>query len=226
LPYFELNKGEVGFPPAHFADLDGLLAVGGDMTTSQLVRGYQSGVFYWHHPMKHVKWWSPDPRLVLETESFHANALNSEFVFTTSVNTRFEELLRLFQHIYNDKEAMGPSWLSERMFRIFMELFEEGRVHAQEVFCKGSLVGGFLGVCVGNMCFGEYTAGTLTGAADFAIASGVAALRQKGIQWIDMQKETSRVDSLEYSEISRLSFVDYCRRAGEGDKETNKTSTL
>jgi Leu/Phe-tRNA-protein transferase len=79
---------------------------------------------------------------------------------------------------------------------------------------------------VGDLCFGEYTAGTVAGAADFAITRAVAALREKGIQWIDMQKETARVDSLQYREISRLSFVDYCRRAGEGDKETYKTSTL
>jgi len=58
---------------------------------------------------------------------------------------------------------MGPAWLSERMFRIFMELFDEGRVHAQEVVCEGNLVGGFFGVCVGDLCFGEYTAGTAPG---------------------------------------------------------------
>jgi len=121
---------------------------------------------------------------------------------------------------------MGPAWLSERMFRIFMELFDEGRVHAQEVVCEGNLVGGFFGVCVGDLCFGEYTAGTAPGAADFAVTTAVAALREKGIRWIDMQKETVRVDSLAYREVSRLSFVDYCRRAGEGDKGTYKTSSL
>lgn len=226
MPYFELKKGEVGFPPAHFADLDGLLAVGGDMTASQLVRGYQSGVYYWHHPMKHVKWWSPDPRIVLETNTFSAPAMNSESVFTTSVNTRFEELLRLCQRLNNDKEAMGPAWLSERMFRIFKELFEKGRIHAQEVVCKGNLVGGFFGVCVGHMCFGEYTAETIPGAAAFALVHAVEALRDRGIEWIDMQKETARVNSLEYKEISRLSFVDYCRRAGEGDQENLNTAAL
>ncbi|MGB5315683.1 MAG: hypothetical protein WBN56_06745 [Robiginitalea sp.] len=226
MPYFELKKGEPGFPPAHFADLDGLLAVGGDMTVSQLVRGYESGVFYWHHPMKHVKWWSPDPRLVLETGSFQTPDLQSEPVFTTSVNMRFEELLRLCQRLYNNKEAMGPAWLSERMFRIFMELFERGRVHAQEVVHKGNLVGGFFGVCVGHLCFGEYSAETIPGAAGFAIARAVEALRERGIEWIDMQKETARADTLEYQEISRLSFVDYCRRAGEGDKKISYTSTL
>ena len=65
VPYFELQKGELKFPPAHFADLDGLLAVGGDMTAERLLHAYQSGLYYWHHPMKHIKWWSPDPRTVL-----------------------------------------------------------------------------------------------------------------------------------------------------------------
>lgn len=220
MPYFELKKGEVGFPPAHFADLDGLLAVGGDMTADQLLRGYQSGVFYWHHPMKHIKWWSPDPRLVLETDRTPEFEPAARQNFSTSVNTNFEELLRLCQRIYNDKEAMGPAWLSERMFRIFMELFEQGLVYAQEVHHKGKLVGGFFGVCLGEVCFGEYTFGKTPGVASFAIINAVCGLREKGIKLIDMQKETAREDSLEYDEISRLSFVDYCRQAGEQHKES------
>jgi leucyl/phenylalanyl-tRNA--protein transferase len=223
VPYFELKKGEVGFPPAHFADLDGLLAVGGDMTVAQLLRGYESGVYYWHHPMKHVKWWSPDPRLVLETDYPLPIAPEAQKDFLTSVNTNFEELLRLCQHTYNDKDAMGPAWLSERMFRIFMECFEDGKVHAQEVTQKGKLVGGFFGICVGNLCFGEYAVETVSGAAAYAILRAVASLGEKGIELIDMQKETARADSLEYHEISRLAFVDFCRKASHRQTASLKT---
>ena len=223
MPYFELKKGELGFPPAHFADLDGLLAVGGDMTAAQLLRGYESGVFYWHHPMKHVKWWSPDPRLVLETDRAPQQTRTFEEVFTTSVNTSFEQLLRLCQHIYNDKDAMGPAWLSERMFRIFMECFADGKVHAQDVRQNGKLVGGFFGICVGNLCFGEYTVETVSGAATCAIINAVASLREKGIELIDMQKETVRDEYLEYHEISRLAFVDFCRQASQRQTDFSKT---
>lgn len=215
MPYFELKKGETGFPPAHFADLDGLLAVGGDMTTDQLVRGYESGVIYWHHPMKHIRWWSPDPRLVLETDQPLLIAPDTQKAFSTSVNTSFEELLRLCQDTYNDKDAMGPVWLSERMFRIFMELFERGMVHAQEVWQEKKLVGGFFGICLGHLCFGEYAVGKVSGAAAFAITNAVSGLGKKGIELIDMQKETARDDSLEYHEISRLAYVDFCRQASE-----------
>jgi leucyl/phenylalanyl-tRNA--protein transferase len=223
VPYFELKKGETGFPPAHFADLDGLLAVGGDMTSAQLIRGYESGVYYWHHPMKHIKWWSPDPRLVLETDSFPAEGPLLPEGYSTSVGTDFEALLRLCQQTYNEKEAMGPAWLSERMFRIFMELFGKGMVHAQEIRTEGRLAGGFFGICLGDLCFGEYTAGPASGAGLYAIAAAVPELRKKGIRLIDMQKETARVGGLDYGEISRPAFVDFCRQAGEKHRKSLKT---
>jgi leucyl/phenylalanyl-tRNA--protein transferase len=223
VPYFELKKGELGFPPAHFADLDGLLAVGGDMTAAQLLRGYESGVYYWHHPMKHVKWWSPDPRLVLETDHPLPIDPEAQNVFSISVNTNFEELLRLCQSAYNDKDAMGPAWLSERMFRIFMECFEAGKVHAQEVTQKGKLVGGFFGICLGNVCFGEYAVEAVSGAAACAITNAVRSLGEKGIELIDMQKETARDNSLEYHEISRVAFVDFCRQASQRQTDSLQT---
>lgn len=223
MPYFELKKGETGFPPAHFADLDGLLAVGGDMTAAQLVRGYESGVFYWHHPMKHVKWWSPDPRLVLETDTVPYQDPILPDGFTTSVGTDFEALLRLCQQTYNIQDAMGPAWLSERMFRIFTELFENGMVHAQEIWHEGKLAGGFFGICLGTLCFGEYTAGRESGAGALAITLAIAELRRKGIRLIDMQKETVRVDAMQYEEISRPAFVDFCRQAAEKHRKSLKT---
>ncbi|MDM9630158.1 hypothetical protein [Robiginitalea aurantiaca] len=226
MPYFELKKGETGFPPAHFADLDGLLAVGGDMNAAQLLSGYQSGVFYWHHPMKHIRWWSPDPRLVLETDQAPEWVKEGNTMFSTTVNTNFEALLRLCQKRYNDKDAMGPSWLSERMFRIFMELSEKELIHAQEVWLNRTLVGGFFGVCLGHLCFGEYALGEVPGAAAFAISQAVPKLREKGIKLIDMQKETSRDDSLEYHEISRLAYVDFCRQAGERYNKSEKMDCL
>ena len=222
MPYFELKKGEQGFPPAHFADLDGLLAVGGDMTAGQLIRGYESGVYYWHHPMKHIKWWSPDPRLVLETDRHRDMEPSTHTAFTTSANTDFVALLRLCQNTYNDKAAMGPAWLSERMFRIFTDLFERGLVHAQEVKLNGELIGGFFGICLGNLCFGEYAVEKVSGAAGFAIGSAVSRLAEKGIELIDMQKETAREGSLEYDEISRLAYLDFCRQASEQHHESLK----
>ncbi|MDZ7614194.1 MAG: hypothetical protein U5K51_11230 [Flavobacteriaceae bacterium] len=36
MPYFELSNSENNFPPAYFADCDGLLAVGGELSAETL----------------------------------------------------------------------------------------------------------------------------------------------------------------------------------------------
>ena len=223
VPYFELKKGELNFPPAHFADLDGLLAVGGDMSAERLLLAYQNGLYYWHHPMKHVKWWSPDPRIVLDTRSAPAPSPGMQGGFTTASNKDPEALLRLCQQHYNQEGTMTPAWLSERMFRIFMELGERGLVHAQEVWKEGQLVGGFFGVCLGGLCFGEYAVETVPGAASCAILGAAGELAARGVHLMDMQKETARGDQLPYDEVSRVAFVDLCRVAAEAcQREINR----
>lgn len=212
MPYFELKKGDLNFPPAHFADLDGLLAVGGDMTAARLLRAYQNGIYYWHHPMKHVRWWSPDPRIVLEPGA-ESDAERVPAGFRSTENTAFEALLRLCQQEYNNQEAMGPEWLSERMSRIFLGLRGEGLIHSQEVWADGELLGGFFGVCLGDLCFGEYCAGRTSGAAAYALREAARALAAKGIRWIDLQKETARCGDLDYQQMSRVAWVDLCRQA-------------
>lgn len=211
MPYFELEKGSLDFPPAHFADLDGLLAVGGDMSAERLLLAYRSGIFWWHHPLKHIKWWSPDPRIILEPESVREPDLSLHEGFTTTVNTAFEGLLRLCQDQYNQEDSMTEAWLSERMVRIFLELDGKGLVHSQEVWQGEELRGGLFGVCMGKLFFGEYVAGTLPGVADFAVIRAAQALGEKGINLMDMHKETARSGQLEYDSMSRVAFVDLCK---------------
>lgn len=225
MPYFELKKGDLNFPPAHFADLDGLLAVGGEMTAERLLLAYQNGLYYWHHPMKHIKWWSPDPRIVLDPRTLPLPGFEPVGLESTE-NQAFEALLRLCQQEYNDASAMGPPWLSERMFRIFMELDRKGLVHSQEVWREGQLVGGFFGVCLGEVCFGEYCAGTAPGAASLAIVEAARTLGDRGFRLLDMQKETARCGDLEYEQISRLAYVDFCREAAARFKEDSNTNPL
>ena len=159
MPYFELSKDEIAFPPAYFADIDGLVAVGGDMTVERLLLAYNSGIYYWHYPLKHIKWWSPDPRIVLMIDSFELseNRLdNLQDEFRVGVNTNFEKVLRLCQQVYNIQDSMSNEWLSERAVRSFLELHKKGFAHAVEVWKGDQLVGGLFGVAIGKLFFGEY----------------------------------------------------------------------
>lgn len=196
------------------------------MTPDRLLRAYQSGLYYWHHPMKHVKWWSPDPRIVLATETAPPVDPEKSSGLTSTVNKDFQGLLRLCQHHYNKGEAMSAAWLSERMFRIFMELNRMGLVHSQEVWRDGDLVGGFFGICLGSLCFGEYAVESTAGAAAFAISRAASELGRRGIRLMDMHKETARDDLIEYQEISRVAFVDLCRVAASEYQTASKSDRL
>lgn len=225
MPYFELQKDNPRFPPAHFADGEGLLAVGGLMTADLLLKAYSSGIFYWHHPMKHIRWWSPDPRIVGDPICLGEPVAGQE-AFKYRVDQDPEGLLRFFQEIYNRKEEMGPSWLSERMFRIFKDLHDRGWAISQEVYQEDVLVGGFFGICIGELCFGEYAGATVAGADTAAIAEAARTLNARGIRLMDMHKPTARDEGLMYDEISRVAYIDRCKSNAEKYPESLKPISI
>ena len=60
-----LLSNDLVFPPVEMADEDGLLAIGGDLSTGRLLLAYQQGIFPWYSEQDPICWWCPDPRFVL-----------------------------------------------------------------------------------------------------------------------------------------------------------------
>ena len=218
MPYFELSKDEITFPPAYFGDIDGLVAVGGDMSIERLLLAYNSGIYYWHFPLKHIKWWSPDPRIVLMIDSFELseNRLeNLQDEFTVSMNSNFERVLRLCQKVYNIKENMSNEWLSERAVRSFLELHKKGYAHSVEIWKEDLLVGGLFGVAIGKLFFGEYLVSCAKKADELALLYLVGKLKKKEFELLDMQKETVFFEGVIFDELSRIEYVAVCKENAE-----------
>ena len=66
MPLFALDK-ELFFPPVYLAEPDGLLAMGGDLSTERLLLAYHNGIFPWYEAQT-ILWWCPHPRFVLFPE--------------------------------------------------------------------------------------------------------------------------------------------------------------
>ena len=69
-----LTAGE-DFPPVSqaWAESDpapGLLAAGGALDIQTLLQAYGQGIFPWFSPGQPILWWSPEPRMVLQTRDF------------------------------------------------------------------------------------------------------------------------------------------------------------
>lgn len=212
MPYFELKKGATEFPPAHFADIEGLVAVGGDMNADLLLEACNKGLYYWHHPMKHIKWWSPDPRMILQLPlSYPREEL------TRHPGTRIERseeagiLLRHLQAVFNDGEDMNPRWLPERMYRVFMELHQRGVMRFYRIAEKDEITGGLFGIAIGQLFFGQYIWAPDNTSACLALKTLVNDLNAEGFKIIDMQRPTFQCPDIICDEMSRLSYVDYCK---------------
>ena len=52
------------FPPVETA-VEGLLAVGGDLSPARLLAAYEAGIFPWYDEDSPPLWWSPEERAVL-----------------------------------------------------------------------------------------------------------------------------------------------------------------
>ncbi len=61
------------FPPAEYADSEGVVGFGGKLTSEWLLDAYQHGIFPWPtgDPSLPVPWCSPDPRAIFELDRFH-----------------------------------------------------------------------------------------------------------------------------------------------------------
>jgi len=87
--YYELPAGKVAaidgdcnFPPLHLAlnEPNGLIAIGGDLTSKRLLDAYSHGIFPWFSGGDPIMWWSPNPRMVLfPNELKISNSLKKTF---------------------------------------------------------------------------------------------------------------------------------------------------
>ena len=65
---FRLPEDKLWFPETEFAESDGLLAVGGDLSAERLILAYKSGIFPWFSDDSPILWYAPHRRFVLFPE--------------------------------------------------------------------------------------------------------------------------------------------------------------
>jgi leucyl/phenylalanyl-tRNA--protein transferase len=209
---FLLDK-ELVFPPPHLAEPDGLLAVGGDLSTERLLVAYRSGIFPWYEG-EHILWWCPDPRFVLFpdklriSKSMRTIIKRGDFEFRT--NTSFREVVRNCQKIER-RDQIG-TWITSEVLSAYQKLHEQGFAQCAEAWKDGELVGGLYGVKLGHMFFGESMFSKCSNASKFAFIEYVRELKEEGIVLIDCQVYTEHLESLGAEMIGRSEFLEMLRR--------------
>ena len=209
-----LDPDQLWFPPAHEAleDPDGLLALGGDLSTERLILAYRNGIFPWYSDEQPILWWSPDPRCVLFPDEVHISrslrrTLNSQR-FRVTADQAFGRIIRLCANTRPE-----GTWITEDVITAYSELYRMGIAHSIEIWNSQNktLAGGMYGIAMGQCFFGESMFSLETNASKVLMVHLANQLREWGYRIMDCQVESSHLLTMGARTIPREDFLSILR---------------
>ena len=198
------------FPPTSQAleDPAGLLAAGADLSTSTLLKAYRRGIFPWYSDGQPILWWSPEPRLVLFPEHFHASRRLLRSLrqphWRFSLNTAFERIIEACAD--TPRRGQGGTWITAEMHDAYCQLHQLGHAHSLEVWHGNEIVGGIYGVRVGRVFFGESMFSHARDASKAAMAMLCRIHDRLQMDLLDCQVESAHLLSLGAEILPRREF--------------------
>jgi len=194
------SNSDAPFPAAHTAlhEPNGLLAMGGDLSSQRLYTAYRHGIFPWYTEGQPILWWSPDPRMVFQTSKVHLSRRFRRSLRTSEWTVRmdgaFSEVIGLCATV--PRQGQRGTWITDEMRMAYIALHEQGIAHSVEVFAGEYLVGGLYGLGIGRMFFAESMFSLESGGSKVALAALAHRLREWGWPLVDAQVENPHIESL------------------------------
>lgn len=216
-----LDIDSTDFPDVSTAldEPDGLLAFGGDLASARLLAAYSLGIFPWYSQDQPILWWSPDPRMVLDTASPHVPRRLRRWLktcaWTIHADRDFSKVVRACAEPRRDGAG---TWITEAMFEAYCRLHAEGCAHSIEIRQDDRLIGGIYGIAIGRMFFGESMFSRRDHASKVALLALCHGLAEHGFPLLDAQVSSEHLQTLGAFEIPRREFIgriaDLCAMPG------------
>ncbi len=186
---------------------NGLLAVGGDLTSNRLIIAYRNGIFPWYNDGEPILWWSPDPRMVLFPDNLKVSRSLRKTIrkgkFTFTMDQHFRDVIK---GCAGPRDKQDGTWITQDMQAAYCQLHDEGFAHSVEAWYEGHLVGGLYGIALGNVFFGESMFTRMTDASKVAFVHFVWQLQRWGYELIDCQQQTLHLESFGAIAIPRQEY--------------------
>jgi len=204
------------FPDPSEADQDGLLAVGGDLSSERLLLAYHSGIFPWYEKGQPALWWSPDPRMVLFPKDLKVSKSLQKTIksdqFRVTFNENFSEVIRRCSSI--QREGQDGTWITNEMITAYEKLHAQGHALSVEVWENDVLVGGLYGVDLPTqkVFCGESMFSSVSNASKVGFYHWVQQLVLWEYKIIDCQLYTQHLERLGAVEIARQEFLQFLKR--------------
>lgn len=198
------------FPPPEEAEADGLLAVGGDLSTRRLLVAYAEGIFPWYEEGLPILWHSPDPRMAMRPGELRVSRSlakrERQAPYTLRLDRAFAEVIARCAE--TPRPGQRGTWITDQMRDAYVELHRLGFAHSAEAWEDDRLVGGLYGVSLGSAFFGESMFALAPDASKLCFVALVRQLEAWGFDLIDCQVHTDHLARFGASEWPRARFLD------------------
>lgn len=209
----QLDKYSLEFPNPREANEEGIVAWGGDLNPSRLIRAYQNGIFPWYSDQDPILWWSTNPRLIMELDDFKMSRSLKKSIkkFEYKFDTNFNEVIN--KCATTKRNEQNGTWINSDLIESFNVLHGMGIAHSVESYKNGVLVGGLYGLVVGKVFCGESMFTHVSDASKAAYAILVKHLKEWGYEFIDCQVPTDHLKSLGAKEVTKDYFLERLHNA-------------
>jgi leucyl/phenylalanyl-tRNA--protein transferase len=205
-PVFLPEGAPLRFPDPRAYDREGLVAVGGDLSSGRLLLAYRSGIFPWYAEGIVPMWWSPDPRALITADSVHASHSLERRIrrggFELSWNRRFREVM-----LACGRDRREGTWVIPEMVEAYCRLNRQGHAFSLEVTFDGQLGAGIYGVQCGALFAAESMFHRRTDLSKIALVTLVRSLFTAGIELFDVQFVTPHLASMGAFSVPRTEYL-------------------
>ncbi|WP_406824990.1 leucyl/phenylalanyl-tRNA--protein transferase [Pedobacter sp. KACC 23697] len=204
--FFQLIDEHPGFPDPALAEEDGLLAIGGDLSTERLLIAYSNGIFPWFSEGEPILWYSPHKRCVIYPDKIKISKsmrkILKQEVFKITFNQAFAQVIQ--NCATTARNGQDGTWITNDMQNAYIKLHQQGYAHSVEVWLENKLVGGLYGLKVNRVFCGESMFSHVSNASKAALIF----LSNMTIDLIDCQLPNDHLMSLGAEMISRELYME------------------
>ncbi len=203
---------DLWFPDPHLADEDGLLAIGGDLSTARLLLAYESGIFPWFMHEGMIFWFCPPERMVLFPDELHISKSMQQLLrsdrFHITTNQAFGRVIQLCAQVHERQQS--ATWINDDFIHAYNRLHEMGHAVSIECWQQQQLAGGLYGIAVGKVFCGESMFALQPNASKAAL---IELCKSGKYKVIDCQVETNHLASMGARKISRAAYLKLLNQA-------------
>ena len=190
--------------------IDGIVALGGPITTNNLLRAYCSGIFPWPINEHIVPWCCPEERGILDFNDLHISRsltrARRKTTFDFTIDEAFLEVITACATV--ERKWESGTWITPQMILAYTDFHNEGYAHSVEVWEGTELVGGIYGVDARGSFSGESMFSLKPNASKLGQLFLIDHLKSRGLDWMDIQMLTPHMEAMGAKAILRAEFLD------------------